>query len=39
MSVWVKSVISRVYQPLPLFTQVQTFRCVALSDAQGQNAT
>ncbi len=29
----------RAVQPLPLFAQLRTYRCVALIDAEGQNAT
>jgi hypothetical protein len=35
----VKSVISSVRPPRPLFTQLQTLRCVALGDATGQGQT
>ena len=39
MLLWVINAISSVLCPLPLFTQVQTFRCNALTDAVGQHAT
>ena len=36
---WVNSVVSSVLLALPLFTQSETFRCVASSDAWGQLQT
>jgi hypothetical protein len=36
---WVTRVILSALQRRPLFTQVQTLRCIALSDTQGQQQT
>ncbi len=36
---WVMNVVSSVLQRLPLFTQVQTYRCIALSDVPGHLQT
>jgi hypothetical protein len=38
-SLWVIHVISSEHKRRPLHTQLQTFRCVALTDAVGQSAT
>ena len=34
---WVIRVISDVYQALPVYPQLQTYRCVALNDANGMD--
>ena len=39
MSLWVNSVVSPLSVTSPLYLQLQTFRCVALTDAVGQKAT
>jgi hypothetical protein len=36
---WVNRVISSAHKRLPLLTQHQTYRCIALSDEKGQKRT
>jgi hypothetical protein len=39
MTIWVTCVILSALQRRPLFTQMQTLRCIALIDTQGQQQT